>query len=156
PGRPVLAGFHAAIASGVTHTVRLPRSRSATSYSRQFSTRYRAFGILWRRGSLCLYGIEIIVPGAGGRSIILLQRPTNAARCRFVHQRQATSVIYSLLHPTAAASTYGRSPATPNSWIFVLPGHDCTARRFAVPRAISGHPRTRARGRCLRETGASS
>src|SRR5208337_5042437 len=30
---------------------------------------------------------QIIVPGAGGRSIILHQRPTHAARCRFVHQR---------------------------------------------------------------------
>jgi hypothetical protein len=53
-GWPVLAGCHAAIASGFTRTVRLPRSRSATPYSHQFSTRYRAFGILLRRGSLCL------------------------------------------------------------------------------------------------------
>jgi len=42
----IRTGCHAAIASGVTHTVRLPRSRGAASYSRQFSTRYRAFGML--------------------------------------------------------------------------------------------------------------
>ena len=33
---------------------------------------------------------QIIVPGAGGRSIILLQRPTHAAPCRFVHERGST------------------------------------------------------------------
>jgi DNA-binding GntR family transcriptional regulator len=42
----------------VTHTVRLPRCCSAWSYSRQLETLYLAFGILWRRGSLCLYGIS--------------------------------------------------------------------------------------------------
>src|SRR5271165_4086975 len=36
---------------------------------------------------------QIIVPGAGGRSIILLQRPTYAARCRFVHQRPGLKVF---------------------------------------------------------------
>ena len=46
PRRPVAAGTQAAIASGVTQTVRLPRRRSAASYSAQFSILYRAFGIL--------------------------------------------------------------------------------------------------------------
>jgi hypothetical protein len=36
PRRPVCAGVQAAIASGVTQTVRLPRCRTAASYS--FST----------------------------------------------------------------------------------------------------------------------
>src|SRR4051812_37461677 len=50
PRRPVLGGCQAAKASGVTHTVRLPRCWSALSYSGQLRTR----GILWRRGSLAL------------------------------------------------------------------------------------------------------
>src|SRR5208282_4645822 len=39
---------------------------------------------------------QIIVPGAGGRSIILLQRPTHAARCRFVHQRHRHELLASV------------------------------------------------------------
>ena len=39
PRRPVLGGFHAARASGVTQTVRPPRRWSAPSYSGQFVTR---------------------------------------------------------------------------------------------------------------------
>ncbi len=38
PGRPVLGGCQAASASGVTHTVRLPRCWSALSYSGQLVT----------------------------------------------------------------------------------------------------------------------
>ena len=58
--RPVIASVLAAIASGVTQTVRLPRRRSAASYSAQFSILYRAFGILRRRGSFALYGIRAL------------------------------------------------------------------------------------------------
>src|ERR1700678_2613992 len=47
------------MASSVNHTVRLPRRISAASYSGQFVTRYRAFGILWRRLSLNLYGMGL-------------------------------------------------------------------------------------------------
>src|SRR6059058_674951 len=47
------------MASSVNHTVRLPRWTNAASYSGQFATRYRAFGILWRRLSLNLYGMEL-------------------------------------------------------------------------------------------------
>jgi hypothetical protein len=38
PRRPVLGGCQAAKASGVTHTVRLPRRWSALSYSGQLVT----------------------------------------------------------------------------------------------------------------------
>ena len=39
PRRPVLGGCHAAKASGVTQTVRLPRCWSALSYAGQLVTR---------------------------------------------------------------------------------------------------------------------
>ncbi|EWY35680.1 hypothetical protein N825_37555 [Skermanella stibiiresistens SB22] len=60
PRRPFAGGNQAAMASGVTQTVRLPRRRSAASYSAHFSTLYWALGILWRRGSFALYGIKIL------------------------------------------------------------------------------------------------
>jgi hypothetical protein len=41
-------------------TVRLPRRRSAVSYSAQFSILYRVFGILRRHGSFALYGIRAL------------------------------------------------------------------------------------------------
>src|SRR6202045_1956613 len=47
------------MASSVIHTVRLPRLTSAASESGQFVTRYLALGILWRRVSLNLYGIDL-------------------------------------------------------------------------------------------------
>src|SRR5205823_13806167 len=53
------------MASSVNHTVRLPRWTNAASYSGQFATRYRALGILWRRLSLNLYGIELPELGVG-------------------------------------------------------------------------------------------
>jgi hypothetical protein len=55
----VAGACHAAMASSVIHTVRLPRLTSAASYSGQFVTRYFALGILWRRDSLNLYGIDL-------------------------------------------------------------------------------------------------
>ena len=47
------------MASSVIQTVRLPRLTSAASYSGQFVTRYLALGILWRRLSLNLYGMDL-------------------------------------------------------------------------------------------------
>jgi hypothetical protein len=61
---PVAGACHAATASSVNHTVRLPRRTSAASYSDQFVTRYLAFGILWRRLSLNLYGMGPTARGA--------------------------------------------------------------------------------------------
>src|SRR5205823_4584479 len=53
------------MASSVNHTVRLPRWTNAASYSGQFVTRYLDFGILWRRLSLNLYGMELPELGVG-------------------------------------------------------------------------------------------
>jgi hypothetical protein len=64
---PVAGACHAATASSVNHTVRLPRRTNAASYSGQFVTRYRATGILWRRLSLNLYGMELPNAGASRR-----------------------------------------------------------------------------------------
>src|ERR1700728_2478654 len=47
------------MASSVIHIVRLPRLTSEASYSGQFVTRYLALGILWRRASLNLYGMDL-------------------------------------------------------------------------------------------------
>ena len=58
PRRPVPGGCRAAKASGVTHSARPPRRWSAPSYSGQLVTRWRARGILWRRASLALWGID--------------------------------------------------------------------------------------------------
>lgn len=52
PRWPVAGARQAAIASGVTRTVKLPRSCNAWSYSRQFFPRHRAFGNWWRRAAL--------------------------------------------------------------------------------------------------------
>jgi len=43
----------------VNQPVILPRRTNAASYSGQFVTRYLAFGILWRRLSLNLYGMGL-------------------------------------------------------------------------------------------------
>src|SRR5208282_4716419 len=48
---------HAATASSVNQSVRLPCRTSAASYSGQFVTRYLALGNLWRRLSCNLYGM---------------------------------------------------------------------------------------------------
>jgi len=69
PRRPVAAGTQAAMASGVTQTVRLPRRRIVASYSAQFSILYRALGILWRRGSFASYGIRAL--GCSGPHLYL-------------------------------------------------------------------------------------
>jgi hypothetical protein len=58
PRSPVAGACHAATASSVNHTVRLPRRINAASYSGQFVTRYLALGTLWRRLSLNLYGMS--------------------------------------------------------------------------------------------------
>src|SRR5271154_3909922 len=59
PPRSLVAGAcHAATASSVNHTVRLPRRTSAASYSGQFVTRYPALENLRQRSSVNLYGMS--------------------------------------------------------------------------------------------------
>lgn len=52
------AACQLAIASSVTHKVRLPRRRRPASYSAQFVTLNFIFGMWWRRFSLCLLGMD--------------------------------------------------------------------------------------------------
>src|SRR5271163_2489149 len=60
PPRSLFAGAcHAANASSVNHTVRLPRRTSPASYSGQFVTRYLTLENLWRRPSVNLYGMSL-------------------------------------------------------------------------------------------------
>src|SRR3954471_23408651 len=68
----------AAIAASVNQTVRLPRWRKAASYSAQFVTRRRCFGIRWRRAALALNGIggSRIIGGV----VLLRQPPPHANR----------------------------------------------------------------------------
>jgi hypothetical protein len=47
---------HPSIASGVNHTVRLPRARRPASYSAQLVTRWRCLGMWWRRSACALNG----------------------------------------------------------------------------------------------------
>ena len=44
---------------GAAHDVRLHRRRRPTSYFAQFLTRNFILGLWWRRGALCLFGIEL-------------------------------------------------------------------------------------------------
>src|SRR5580692_4458919 len=66
---------HAATASSVNQIVRLPRRASPASYSGQFVTRYLAFGILWRRLSLNLYGMGSTARGAFDGIVYRTVRP---------------------------------------------------------------------------------
>jgi hypothetical protein len=71
----VAGACHAATASSVNHTVRLPRRTSAASYSGQFATGYLAFRILWRRLSLNLYGMGSTARRASDDIVYLTARP---------------------------------------------------------------------------------
>src|SRR3954463_16492966 len=80
----------AAIAASENQTVRLPRWRKAASYSAQFVTRRRCFGIRWRRAALALNGIGGSRVTEGG--ILLRQPPLHANRpIRATNSRRAPS-----------------------------------------------------------------
>src|SRR3954451_13578200 len=67
------AAAQAAIASGVNHTVRLPRARRPASYSAQLVTRCRCFGMWRRQAALALNGTA---GGPSGREgDVVLHRP---------------------------------------------------------------------------------
>jgi hypothetical protein len=53
------AGRLSAIASSENHIVKSPRRRRAALYAGQFVTFSRGFSNLWRRPSLCLYGMDL-------------------------------------------------------------------------------------------------
>src|SRR5215213_6280238 len=50
------SALHASIASGVNHTVRLPRARRPASYAAQLVTRCRCLGMWRRHAALALNG----------------------------------------------------------------------------------------------------
>src|SRR3954452_4547224 len=70
----------AAIASGVNHTVRLPRARRAASYSAQLVTRCRCLGMWRRHAALALNGTAGVQASGKGASSYTAQLPTPTGR----------------------------------------------------------------------------
>src|SRR5215208_4186460 len=70
----------AAIASGVNHTVRLPRARRPASYSAQLVTQCRCFGMWRRQAALALNGTAEIQASGKGPSSYTAQLPTPTGR----------------------------------------------------------------------------
>ena len=62
------SALQAAIASGVNHTVKLPRARKPASYSAQLVTRCRCFGMWWRQAALALNGTAGVQASGKGPS----------------------------------------------------------------------------------------
>src|SRR4051794_15769209 len=74
------AAAQAATASGVNHTVRLPRARRAASYSAQLVTRCRCFGMWRRQAVLALNGTAGVHASEKGPSSYTAQLPTPTGR----------------------------------------------------------------------------
>src|SRR3954471_24247204 len=74
------AAAQAATASGVNHTVRLPRARRAASYSAQLVTRCRCFGMWRRQAVLALNGTAGVQASEKGPSSYTAQLPTPPGR----------------------------------------------------------------------------
>src|SRR3954466_13765186 len=74
------AAAHAATASGVNHTVRLPRARRPASYSAQLVTRCRCFGMWRRQAALALNGTAGGQASGEGPSSSTAQLPTPTGR----------------------------------------------------------------------------
>src|SRR3954454_15082732 len=67
PPRPVRgSAFHAATASGVNQTVRLPRARRPASCAAQLVTRGFCFGMWWRRAAFALWNGPPLYPAVLG------------------------------------------------------------------------------------------
>src|SRR5829696_9181341 len=81
PPRPVRgSACHAVTASGVNHTVRLPRARRPASYSAQLVTRCRCFGMWRRQVALALNGTAEIRVSGKEPSSYTAQLPTPTGR----------------------------------------------------------------------------
>src|SRR3954469_22774389 len=96
PGVVRGSACQATIASSENQTVRLPRWRKAASYSAQFVTRRRCFGIRWRRAALALNGIggSRVIGGV----VLLRQPPLHANRpIRATNSRTALEAVARLL-----------------------------------------------------------
>src|SRR3954468_11034913 len=74
------AAAQAATASGVNHTVRLPRARRPASYSAQLVTRCRCFGMWRRQAVLALNGTAGVQASEKGPSSYTAQLPTPTGR----------------------------------------------------------------------------
>src|SRR3954463_13725901 len=74
------SALQAAIASGVNHTVRLPRARRPASYSAQLVTRCRCFGMWRRQAALALNGTAEIQASGREPSSYTAQLPTPTGR----------------------------------------------------------------------------
>src|SRR5215213_10979151 len=74
------AAFQVATASGVNHTVRLPRARRPASYSAQLVTRCRCFAMWRRQAALALNGTAEIQASGKGPSSYTAQLPTPTGR----------------------------------------------------------------------------
>src|SRR4051812_22889646 len=74
------AAAQAATASGVNHTVRLPRARRPASYSAQLVTRCRCFGMWRRQAVLALNGTAGGQASEKGPSSYTAQLPTPTGR----------------------------------------------------------------------------
>src|SRR3954454_4786113 len=74
------AAFQVATASGVNHTVRLPRARRPASYSAQVVTRCRCFGMWRRQAALALNGTAEIQASGKGPPSSTAQLPTPTGR----------------------------------------------------------------------------
>src|SRR3954471_2951001 len=74
------AAFQVATASGVNHTVRLPRARRPASYSAQLVTRCRCLGMWRRQAALALNGTAEIQASGKGPSSYTAQLPTPTGR----------------------------------------------------------------------------
>ncbi|MBB6299330.1 hypothetical protein GGE56_007693 [Rhizobium leguminosarum] len=75
-----------AIASGVSHRVKLPRRRNPASYSGQFVTLNFILPMRWRRAALCLKGIKVT------DRLLRLPIPYTTTAKRSVHQGLIPSV----------------------------------------------------------------
>src|SRR3954453_5579665 len=94
------AAAQAATASGVNHTVRLPRARRPASYSAQLVTRCRCFGMWWRQAVLALNGTARVQASEKGPSSYTAQLPTPIGRS----VQQGASERLCSLHPSDTPS----------------------------------------------------
>src|SRR5580704_12473928 len=86
------------MASSLNHTVKLPRLTSATSYSGQFVIRYLTLGILWRRLSLNLYGMDLTCVGRPQTA------PPRRRRCQRRRLLPSAAVAQPLVYSSTKAS----------------------------------------------------
>src|SRR4051794_26224011 len=98
----LICAFQAATASGVNHTVRLPRARRAASYSAQLVTRCCCLGMWRRQAALALNGTAEIRVSGKEPSSYTAQLPTPTGRsvqqgASDIHTRFAEVIHWTLV-----------------------------------------------------------